>query len=113
MGLKLRICLLSCLLAAAVFSALAAYNSLKPPELYTVNEEVYTMLSSEAGKAEYYLREWEGYVAVFGGEQSRLPSAVTDIEAGELRGADRAMLRRGIPVGGRQELLELLEDLGS
>ena len=41
------------------------------------------------------------------------PVTVTAIEVSNLRGADRAMLEKGIPVSDKSELLELLEDLGS
>lgn len=38
---------------------------------------------------------------------------MTRIELKCLRAADRAMVEAGIPVLSRQELLQLLEDLGS
>ena len=60
-----------------------------------------------------YLRESGGYVAVFETGRSREPLRVTRIELKCLRAADRAMVEAGIPVLSRQELLQLLEDLGS
>ena len=55
----------------------------------------------------------DGFVAVYTASRSRAPESVTAIEVASLRSADRAMIERGIPVADRQELLELLEDLGS
>ena len=39
--------------------------------------------------------------------------ALTDIEVGTLREADRQILNTGLAVADREELLTLLEDLGS
>lgn len=52
-------------------------------------------------------------MAVFETERARKPLRVTEIELCCLRAADRAMVEAGIPVLSRQELLTLLEDLGS
>lgn len=62
--------------------------------------------------AEYYLRDCEGYVAVYRGA-SVTPSDVTDIETATLNDTDVKLLRSGIPARSRNELLLLLEDLGS
>ena len=63
--------------------------------------------------AEYFLKNCDGFVAVYRSTKGRAPESVTAIEIAGLRAADRAMLERGIPVSDRQELLELLEDFGS
>ncbi len=52
-------------------------------------------------------------MAVYETRRSRAPLRVTGIELKSLRAADRAMVKAGIPVLSRQELLSLLEDLGS
>ena len=66
-----------------------------------------------AESAEFFLRSSGGYVAVYTGQKEKEPVTVTAIEVSNLRGADRAMLEKGIPVSDKSELLELLEDLGS
>lgn len=63
---------------------------------------------SETG---YILGEYEGYLAIF--DQGREPVSVTGIELGGLRAADREKVLAGIPVYSREELVALLEDLGS
>ena len=93
MGLKIKTGLLLCLMSAAVCSCLAAYRSMHFSSS-AVPEEIYAQFMDSASLAEYYLRDSGGHVAC-------------------LRTADRAMLRGGIPVESEDELLMLLEDLGS
>ena len=69
--------------------------------------------SVQEEKAEYYLRDCGGYVAVFKGGQPDTPINVTDIETETLNDTDREMLIGGIPADGREELLSLLEDFSS
>lgn len=61
----------------------------------------------------YMLREHEGHVAVYYAGFDKIPAVVTEIEIGHLPEADRKMLSEGLEVGTREELLLLLEDLGS
>ena len=63
--------------------------------------------------AAYILRDLGGYVAVYEGRKAREPAEVTAIETACLRAADRRLLTDGIPAADSQELLGLLEDLGS
>jgi len=112
MGLRLRIALLMCLAAAAAWSAAAAYESLRPPEIYALPEEVYAGYMENEAQARFTIKASGEYVAVYSGSNDRTPF-VTDIELSALRAADRAMLELGIPVRDREELLALLEDLGS
>ncbi len=63
--------------------------------------------------AEFFLRDKDGYIAVFAGPRTREPVRVTDIETARLRSADKLLLRDGIPAADSGELLHLLEDLGS
>ncbi len=62
--------------------------------------------------AEFVLREYDGCVAVFavGGQE---PVTTTEIDVRSLREADRALLGAGLPAADRDEVLTLLEDLGS
>ncbi|MBQ4651306.1 MAG: hypothetical protein IJB78_01165 [Oscillospiraceae bacterium] len=112
MGLRLRIALLMCLAAAAAWSAVEAYESLKPPKIYEVPEAVYAEYTTGEENAQYQLKACDGYVAVYGGRGGGKPM-MTDIELSALASADRAMIELGIPVKNREELLLLLEDLGS
>lgn len=61
----------------------------------------------------FVLREHDGNVAVYYAGFDKVPAVVTEIEVGQLPEADRKMLAEGMEVGTREELLLLLEDLGS
>ena len=113
MRLKLRIVLLMCLAAAALYMGGEAYRSLRPATGSAIPQEIYARYAAGADMARFYLRDSGGYVAVYEQERDKTPLAVTDIELACLRSADQAMLEAGIPVLDRQELLKLLEDLGS
>lgn len=110
---KLRLGLLIFLAVGAIFAGAEAYRSLRPVVSDTVPQEVYARFEANAGDAEYYLGSCEGYVAVYRERRDKAPMTVTTIEVSELRLADRAMIEKGIPVLDREELLYLLEDLGS
>lgn len=69
--------------------------------------------SYDGAQAEYILRDYEGYVSVFASGADRKPLQVTGIEVAGLRRADQELLRGGITVGSQEQLLLLLEDLGS
>ena len=69
--------------------------------------------SYDGAQAEYILRDYEGYVSVFASDADRRPLQVTGIEVAGLRRADQELLRGGITVGSQEQLLLLLEDLGS
>ena len=62
--------------------------------------------------AEFVLKEYDGCVAVFavGGHE---PVTTTEIDVRTLREADRALLGAGLPAANRDEVMTLLEDLGS
>lgn len=63
----------------------------------------------------YMVADYGGSVAVFDRGDSTLsaPLQVTEIRLAGLRAADRAMIETGVPVSSREELMALLEDLGS
>ena len=61
----------------------------------------------------YLLGEMDGNVAIFDGAGSSPPLTVTGIEMDSLRQRDREMIAAGLPVASREELAQLLEDLGS
>ena len=66
----------------------------------------------DAENAQFILREYDGCVAVFAAGDST-PITMTDIPVRDLREADRALLNAGLPAADRDEVLTLLEDLGS
>ena len=111
-GLRLRIALLMCLAAAAAWSAVEAYESLKPPKIYEVPEAVYAEYTTGEENAQYQLKACDGYVAVYNGRGGGRPM-MTDIELSSLGSGDRAMIELGLPVADKEQLLLLLEDLGS
>ena len=112
MGLKTRIALLLCLAAAAVYTGGEALKRLEPAQT-ELPEEIYSAYAANEKQAEYFLKNREGYVAVYTGKRESELSDMTEIEVNGLRTADKAMLEKGIPVVSRTELLTLLEDLGS
>lgn len=77
---------------------------------------VFTMADLERPQTEtagYTLGEHDGNLAVFRSGDSKNPITVTDIELAGLRQADRDMIDRGLEAATHEELLSLLEDLGS
>lgn len=113
MKLGIRLGLLLCLAVAALLAGAEAYGSLKPVASDTVPQEVYARFEANAGDAQFFLGNCQGYVAVYKQQRDKSPMTITTIEVSGLRVADRAMIERGIPVLDREELLYLLEDLGS
>ena len=113
MHTRLRAALLLLLSAGAAYSATAAYESVRPAWEWALPQEIYSRFAEQEDEAAYLLRSRGGFVAVYEGEERRTPALVTEIEVDLLRRADRAMLDRGIPVADREQLLMLLEDLGS
>ena len=60
----------------------------------------------------YVLGAMGDSVAVYAGGDLKNPLDVTDIELASLRETDRELITKGMPVASREELLQLLEDLG-
>lgn len=102
---------LTLLAGFAVYAGITAARSLRHEGLVPP-DEIYSAYA-ERVDPEYYLRDHNGFVAVYKEEKDDELVAVTGIELSGLRTADRAMIEKGIPVLERLELLELLEDLGS
>ena len=113
LNMKIKAALLLCLAAAAVFSLFGAYRSLHRGTGPLLPEELTARFVGLDDGAEYFLRDRDGYVAVFAGAREREPLRVTGIETKRLRAADKQLLRQGIPAADNGELLTLLEDLGS
>ena len=111
--MKLKAALLLCLMAAAALALGGAWRSLHRTGAPVLPEEIAARFAGREESAAYFLRDDAGRVAVYEGRRSREPLAVTAIETSNLRTADRTLLRQGIPVEDGDELLHLLEDLGS
>lgn len=111
MKLKARSAALCGLAALSLLSGTAAVTSIDRHDVK--NDTVIAATEQKQSSAGYYLRECEGYIAVFADMSSDTPLTVTDIETVMLTDADRDMLRQGIAAENRTELLKLLEDLSS
>ncbi len=103
----LALTVVTALCAVSPFVAGAAMSSLQQPGADAPST------SYDGAQAEYILRDYEGYVSVFASAAARKPLQVTGIEVAGLRRADQELLRGGITVGSQEQLLLLLEDLGS
>lgn len=103
----LALTVVTALCAVSPFVAGAAFSSLQQPGVDA------PATSYDGAQAEYILRDYEGYVSVFASDADRKPLQVTGIEVAGLRRADQELLRGGITVGSQEQLLLLLEDLGS
>ena len=111
--MKLKIALLLCMIGAALFTGAEALATLRRDPAEQVPREIYARFARNADSAPYYLRARDSRIAVYPGKRARQPDSVTRIELRTLRRVDRAMIEAGLPVRSRQELLQLLEDLGS
>ena len=106
-----KIMLLAVMIPLAVAAAWGAAGTIRRAE-ERIPAEVYALYQAKSGRAQYLLREKDGFIAVFRSGENR-PERMTDIETALLRRADRAMLEKGIPAEDLGEVLSLLEDLGS
>ena len=70
-------------------------------------------ITGQAPERENTAAAYSGCVAVFASVGDTSPITLTDIEVGTLRDADRQILSTGLAVADREELLTLLEDLGT
>ena len=113
MLIKLKTALLLCLMSFAALSVCGAWRSLHRVGGPSLPEEVTARFVGREEDAAFFLKEQEGYVAVFAGRREREPVRRTEIDASLLRDTDRLLLQSGIPVSDSTELLCLLEDLGS
>ena len=115
MKMSIKIAVLSVMAIAATAMAVSAVKSIAVGQENNTAPTVIdsATVSFEEADAEYYLRDCSGYVAVFKGEKSNTPIEITEIETETLNDVDRQLLKDGIPAENKNELLMLLEDLGS
>lgn len=67
-------------------------------------------VQAEPADTRYYLRDYNGWIGVYQGEELL---HCTEISVDSLRNRDRLLLEEGIQTDSWDELLLLLEDLGS
>lgn len=108
MSYKLKSLICGVLLLASVVLALGAFTG--GDEAANATRASFV---SEAEPAEFILREHNGCIAIFLSGSDKSPISVTDIELKNLRKVDSDQIRAGLRVKTEQEVLELLEDLGS
>lgn len=103
---RIKVPLLCVFVGAALISSGAAVKSLSTAESTAPPKAAVTGSDSDAA---YWLYDSGGYVAVYSSSEIE----ITDIETQTLTDYDRELLKEGIPVKDRTQLLSLLEDLGS
>lgn len=99
------VCLASCaILSLSVMTVTIAANN-KKPETKTINAETY--------KSDIYiLREYNGKLAVFNGDDNA-PSEIFDVYVNSFGEVDRKALYKGITAYSEEELNRLIEDYTS
>ena len=70
-------------------------------------------VAEESAPVRFTLAQHDGCVAVYSASDRENPLLVTDISLSSLRKTDRELIERGIAVSSHDEILGLLEDLGS
>lgn len=106
MNLRARIICCSVLALGALASVAVVVGSIAAPRAGWLPPQ------PEPG-AVYVLRDCGGSVAVYDAASTASPLRVTAIETKTLPQADRELLGQGLSVSSEEELLTLLEDLGS
>lgn len=102
------------LAALIIVAGIMSTNAVKSIASQSMTDTVVpTELIKASVSAEYYLRDYDGVIAVFKSADAARPIETTEIETETLNDVDRELLRRGIPAENRQELLMLLEDFSS
>ncbi len=75
------------------------------------NQEIDAMAEEEK-KEIYYVREYQGHIGVFEGEE-QIPVQELDVEVSSLPKTDQLLLAKGLTASTKQELARILEDYGS
>lgn len=95
----IRVIALTCLMAVALTMATFTLAGFRDKEAVPTGQLV--------------LGSYNGRVSIFDGGDMKTPLEVTDIDISALREADRSRLESGMEISSQEELLSLLEDLGS
>ena len=112
MSIKYRICACALLALTAVLCASFTVADLRDTEPTASRAPTAAPSRRAESAGDYILLARDGCVAVIDPEVGG-NAVVTDIELSTLRDTDRQMIEAGLKVSTRDELLSLLEDLGS
>ncbi len=82
------------------------------PTLSAAEEETAPVLAETQETESYWLRAYNGHIAVFFGDTDA-PAIETTIKVESLRDVDRQKLEQGIEAASYEDVLKLLEDFGS
>ncbi len=107
----LKTVLLSVFVTAAVLMLLAL--GIAPSLSYAVEAQAEPVLAETQESTSYWLREYNGHIAVFFSSGDETPAIETTIEVDSLRDIDQEMLKNGIEAATYEDVLKLLEDFGS
>lgn len=110
---KARIAISSTFVIVAVLCAVTAFAYGGESQEAGIVEEAIVTKEGSISEEEFILKEYEGYIGIFAGGNGKTPIAVTEIDVDTLRNIDKRLLAEGVRVRGREEMAELLEDLGS
>ncbi len=105
MKVRIRMAVCAALAAIALYCAVGTISS--------VDVSGYDAGAVRLDNAAFVLAEYNGNVAVFTPGFEKSPLTVTEIEVSGLRAVDRDLISRGLVAYSKEELLTLLEDLGS
>lgn len=94
--------------AALMLLALAVKPSISYNEA-----EAASVLAETQESGSYWLRAYNGHIAVFFDSEDEIPAIETTISIDTLRDIDRDKLKKGIEAATYEEVLKLLEDFGS
>lgn len=111
MKLRFRLTICALLLLAAGLCASYTVQDLRASPAVQTAAHPHTAAAVSARPEGFTLCAKNGCVAVLDPDCGA--PVVTDIELGTLREADRRLVEDGLTVSSREELLALLEDLGS
>ncbi len=78
-----------------------------------VSADIPTVLTQTQTNNYYWLRSYNGHLAVFNNKADLSPMIETTIDVEGLRSVDRQMLENGIEAKSYEDVLKLLEDFGS
>lgn len=71
------------------------------------------MLTEVQSDNRYWLRSYNGHIAVYNHKEDASPMIETTIDVEGLRVVDRTMLESGVGANSYEDVLKLLEDFGS
>ena len=110
MSIKYRVCACALLALTAIFCASFTIADLR--DTPRAASPAPARVQKDTESVQFALLARNGCVAVVDPELGE-NAVVTDIELATLRETDRQMIEAGLQVSSREELLSLLEDLGS